>query len=142
MRKLLQVLALTLAVVLGPRIALAEALSAGAGSADAVTSGPASLKKADCDPVSREQPDKTPSRPQQRKTTWGFARRWRLTTRRCVGGFEAIRGLAGVASARCGGEDGTETQSQRGLALSGGGCGRVAPTWPQPSKILTPAMRQ
>lgn len=142
MRKLWRVFALVLAVVLGPRIVLAEALSAVAGSAGAVTSGLAALKNADCDPVSPDQPDKTPSRRQPRKTTWGFARRWRLTTRRRVGGFEAIRGLAGVASAGCRGEDGTETQSQRGLALSGGGGVRMASTWPQRSKILTPAMRQ
>lgn len=115
MRKLLKVLALTLAVVLGPRIALADVLAAGRGPVLAAGEEVASEDAGHGGHGLRaaEHSDAGTSSIGGRRPTWAFARRWSPTSRSGPGRLLAMRGFGGLASPGLGEEDGRETRSQR-----------------------------
>jgi hypothetical protein len=142
-RKLLKVAVLALAVILGPRIALADALAAAPPAASEVLQGDPSLQTVrSCDSVSDACSNGAGAHVQPRKFTWGFARRWRLAIRAGAGGFVMIRGSGGLASVSSGGEDGGETGSQQYRAdVPGGDRSITRSTWPKRSEILTASLQ-
>lgn len=118
MRRLLKVLALTLAVVLSPRIALAHVLVAAAAPVErAETATGATDVGKGRHPVGSTERSDADSRPIGRCPTWGFARRWSPTSRSELGRLDAIRGFGGLAPVDVGREDDRETRSQRRVSL-------------------------
>lgn len=139
MRKLLKVLALTLAVVLGPRIALADVLAVAGHSVKAADREAVSDDAKDRHGLrSAERSDSGPSPGEGRRPTWGFARRWYPTSRSGPGRVDVMRGFGGVALPGLGGEDAAETRSQGCVSPFPGAKAFRWMTRSNCSKILTP----